>query len=91
MSVDHLDRDKKNNSPRNLRLATQQGQTLNMTDQVNRYGYGVSKSGGKFRVQIGAFGSTLYLGTLECLKEAQSLALEARECYRSLVAPGHYF
>jgi hypothetical protein len=90
MTVDHIDRNKLNNSPDNLRLAAQQGQVLNMSPQTNQHGYGVSQKGFKFRAQIGAYGKILYLGMFKTKKEAQELALEARECYHSLVASGHY-
>ncbi|MDB5823790.1 MAG: endonuclease [Herminiimonas sp.] len=72
MDVDHINRNKLDNRPENLRLATAAQNRANIGKQRNNSsGYkGVFLDRGKFRAAIRVSGLRRYLGTFGCAQAA---------------------
>jgi len=77
--IDHIDRDKLNNSIENLRVATNQQNQWNRDDK----GYTFHIGNKKYQAQIQVNGKYKYLGTFEKEDDARNAYLIAKEEYHS--------
>lgn len=82
--IDHIDGDKLNNKPCNLREASRSQNTCNTgANKKNQSGYkGVSKCGRKWRVCISLKGKNKHLGLFECKHEAAQVYNTAARMYQ---------
>jgi hypothetical protein len=80
-TVDHIDRNPSNNSPRNLRLATYEGQLRNTKQRASRYGRGVKKVGERYYARIHINGKDVSLGGFATANEAFQKAQSTRALY----------
>ena len=69
MQIDHIDMDRRNNCPSNLRIADQR---LNHQRRTNTspYGVGVKQSGEKYQARIRINGKLVHLGTFSTQQAA---------------------
>jgi hypothetical protein len=67
--IDHIDGNRSNNSPANLRLATHRTNSQNKVNK-SRYGMGVKKQGGSFQARIRIEGRLIHLGSFPTAKDA---------------------
>jgi hypothetical protein len=73
--IDHIDRQRLNNSIENLRLVTRQENGFNRSVK----GYCFNKARNKFHAQINLNGKKIYLGLFETAKEARAAYLKAKK------------
>lgn len=74
LQVDHIDGNRNNNDPANLRLVTNRANNQNKTNH-SRHGIGVKTMGSKFQARIRVKGKLIHLGTFSTVEEA-SLAYQ---------------
>lgn len=79
MFVDHIDRNKSNNSLDNLRLVTASQNSINSNNVDEAKGY--HKSGDYWQAVICSVGKRIYLGNFKTQKEARLAYLKAKEKY----------
>ena len=77
--VDHIDRNKSNNSLDNLRLVTASQNSINSNNVDEAKGY--HKSGDYWQAVICSVGKRIYLGNFKTQKEARLAYLKAKEKY----------
>jgi len=73
--VDHIDRDRTNNDPSNLREVTPSQSIMNTKNRKNTYGRGICKHEGRkkpWQAKIGIGGRNKSLGYYETLEEAHA-------------------
>tara|TARA_R110001592_G_scaffold330613_1_gene612837 strand:+ start:28 stop:507 length:480 start_codon:yes stop_codon:yes gene_type:complete len=78
-SIDHIDRNRLNNSIENLRVVTQQQNQWNRDGK----GYCLHKQSGKYRAKIQVDGKNIHLGMFEKEDDARNAYLEAKAEYHS--------
>lgn len=87
MFIDHIDRNKQNNDPINLRLATKRDNAYNQKNQ-SKLGPGIAKKSQKYEVRFVFTCSNqrkvVYCGGFSTLVEAQQVREEALDCLYSL-------
>lgn len=83
--LDHIDRNKTNNSIANLRISTPRQNLLNTHRSENSKGYGWDKNANKWKVQIGVKNNLIYGGYFTNEKDAISKANEIKEYYKNVV------
>ena len=76
--VDHIDGNRKNNDPSNLRLVTNRANNQNKSNH-SELGVGVKAMGNKFQSRIRIKGRLMHLGTFRTAEEA-SLAYQQAAC-----------
>jgi hypothetical protein len=80
--VDHIDGDRNNNHPDNLRAATHQQNSYNSRTHRGCSGVkGVSKAYGKWRARLCVNGKRISLGLFDSLELAELVVSEARDKY----------
>ncbi len=79
--IDHIDGDKSNNRPSNLRIATRSQNTCNQGARKNNKSHfkGVSPNGSGFSAQITVRGKCIHLGTFKTPRDAHSAYCSAAE------------
>lgn len=75
LEVDHIDRNRSNNSIQNLRIVNHK------ENHYNRSAKGWSIINGKFVARIGLNGKNIYLGSFENAKDAEAAYAEAKKQY----------
>ena len=87
--IDHIDRDKKNNSIANLRCCTlsqnQANRSLNSNSTTGFTGVCLIKSRGKFKSTIYKDSKPIYLGLFNTAQEASDAYIKAKAVYHGLV------
>jgi hypothetical protein len=79
--IDHIDRDPSNNRITNLRVTTQQENTINMDRVENCLGYYYSKPSGKWRARIWVDDKLKHLGLFPTEEEARQAYISALAFY----------
>ena len=79
-SIDHIDRNKLNNSIENLRVVTHQQNAWNRDVK----GYSFIKASGKYQAQIRVDGKKKYLGMFVSEYEARQAYVEAKKIYHPM-------
>jgi len=82
MDIDHIDRDKLNNSRKNLRVVTR---SLNMFNLSKKVGVTWDKERKKWMAKITVNYKTIFLGRYQKIEEA----FKAYEAYKKLITSGH--
>lgn len=85
LQVDHIDGNRKNNDPSNLRLVTNRVNNQNKSNHSG-LGVGVKAMGNKFQSRIRVKGKLTHLGTFHTAEEA-SLAYQQAACAHALPIP----
>lgn len=67
--IDHIDGNRANNDPINLRLATHRSNSQNKLNR-SRHGIGVKKQGGSFQARIRIDGKLIHLGSFATAEQA---------------------
>ena len=77
--IDHIDGNRTNNDPGNLRLASHR---LNSQNKINRsrYGIGVKFRDGKYQARIRIDGKLIHLGTFDIAESASAAYQSAAAC-----------
>ena len=81
MVIDHIDRDKRNNTLSNLRLVTRTDNQVNSNKSWGKWMRGVTMVNGIYKSQIQVKGKTINIGRFKCETAAHLAYLKARNEY----------